>query len=83
MKADFQKQMYAEVKRLFPEGAVETLVARPSVSSGQEQSINPTVRLVHTATSIEVTCGDFPSQVENYIAATIRLRIACDFNTEA
>lgn len=82
MKADFQKQMYDEVKRLFPDGAVETLVARASASGGQVHSINPTVRLVHTATGIEVTCGDFPSQIENYIAATIRLRIVCDHKSD-
>jgi protein subunit release factor A len=39
------------------------------------------VKLIHTQTGIEMTCDEFPTQIENYIAATIRLRIACDSET--
>lgn len=49
---------------------------------GRAQSFPPehdsAIRLIHTASGIHVDCDEFPSQQENYIAAAIRLRIACD-----
>ena len=74
MRAEFQKCLYGEVKRLFPEGSVEVLVARGQLF----QPPDPAVRLVHTPSGISVDCAEFPSQQQNYIAAAIRLRIACD-----
>ena len=78
MDTDFPRKIYAEAKRLFPEGAVETLVSRSSgdVESGGMNSA--AVKLVHTATGREILCDEFPSQVENFVAASIRLRIQCD-----
>jgi hypothetical protein len=75
MANEFQTCLYAEVKRLFPEGAVEVLVARPESFPPVD---NPAVRLIHTASGIAVDCDEFPSQQQNYIAAAIRLRVACD-----
>ena len=81
MKTDFERQIYDDVKRLFADGTVQTCVAQPSFSGGLPQTVDPAVRLVHTITGLEVTCSDFPSQTENYIAAAIQLRIACDRST--
>jgi protein subunit release factor A len=78
MDPHFPKRIYGEAKKLFPEGAVETLVARAEGPAGHQGSRDLAVRLVHSPTGIEVTCDDFPSQTENYIAAAIRLGIACD-----
>ncbi len=78
MDPNFSRRIYDEAKKLFPEGAVEALVSRPAEPAGQLGSFDPAVRLVHAATGIEITCTDFPTQIENYIAAAIRLRIACD-----
>ena len=78
MSADFPRQVYGEIKQLFPAGTVETQVARPVVFGPEPSAMDPAVRLVHTPTGIEASCSDFPSQTENYIAAAIRLRIACD-----
>ncbi|MDX2239835.1 MAG: hypothetical protein NW224_04035 [Leptolyngbyaceae cyanobacterium bins.302] len=73
---NFQRQIYIEVKGLFPDGAVEALISRPA---GADVGVfDAAVKLVHTQTGIEITCDEFPTQIENYIAATIRLRIACD-----
>jgi hypothetical protein len=78
MDTDFPRRIYDEVKRLFPDDTVQTLVSRPTLLSSRQGAIDPVVRLIHTPTGIEITCDDFPSQTENYIAAAIRLRIACD-----
>ncbi|MDR3457733.1 MAG: peptide chain release factor-like protein [Verrucomicrobiae bacterium] len=78
MNADFPSQIYAAAQQLFPEGTVETQVTLPAVFSAEPAVIDPAVRLVHTPTGIAVACRDFPSQTENYIAAALRLRIACD-----
>ncbi len=78
MDPDFSKQIYSEAKKLFPEGAVEVLITRATGPAGQPGKFDATVRLVHKASGIEITCNDFPSQTQNYIAAAIRLRIACD-----
>jgi protein subunit release factor A len=75
---NFSRRIYDEAKKLFPEGAVEALVSRPVGPTGQPGNFDPAVRLVHAATGVEITCSDFPTQIENYIAAAIRLRIACD-----
>ena len=69
---DFSRQIYDDAKKLFPIGAVETFVSRSSETSA------PAVRLVHTSTGIEMICSEFPTQIENYIAAAIRLRIVTD-----
>lgn len=74
MNADLTKQIYGEVKHLFPDGAVKVRVARPVLSP----ELSVVVKLVHISTGIEVICDEFRSQTENYIAAAIRLRIACD-----
>ena len=73
---NFQQQIYDETKGLFPEGEVQTLICRRS--GEQPGAFGPAVRLIHTPTGIEISCDEFPSQIENYIAAAIRLRIACD-----
>lgn len=78
MSTEFLKQIYNDVKHLFPDGAVEVLVARPAILSSEPGPIDPAVRLVHTRTGTEASCGEFPSQIENYITAAVRLRIACD-----
>jgi hypothetical protein len=78
MSADFSRRIYSEVKHLFPDGAVDVQVASPSISSRKPTAIDPAVRLVHIPTGVEVSCSEFTSQTDNYIAAVIRLRIACD-----
>ena len=78
MDPNFSTQIYDEAKKLFPEGAVEVMVSRPAWPPGQPGDFDPAVRLVHAATGVEITCSEFPTQIENYIAAAIRLRIACD-----
>ena len=77
MDTDFPRKIYSEAKRLFPDGAVESLVSRSSgiVAGGGTDSA---VKLVHVATGQEVLCDEFSSQIENFIAAAIRLRIQCD-----
>ncbi len=75
MSDEFQQRLYAEVKGLFPQGAIEVLVTR---AQSFPPEYDPAVRLIHTASGIHVDCDEFPSQQENYIAAAIRLRIACD-----
>jgi hypothetical protein len=76
---DFQRQIYDEVKSLFPSGTVEVLTFR-AVESDPSTSL-PAVKLIHTSTGTEIICADFSTQIENFIAASIRLRIVCD--TEA
>jgi protein subunit release factor B len=78
MDPNFSRRIYDEAKQLFPEGAVETLTVRPIGPGGRLDKLDPAVRLIHYATGMEATCSDFPTQTENYIAAAIRLRIACD-----
>ena len=77
MDTDFPRKIYAEAKRLFQEGAVETLVSRSSCTVA-DGGMDSAVKLVHVATGEEILCDDFPSQIENFIAAAIRLRIQCD-----
>jgi hypothetical protein len=77
METDFKKQLYQDAKRLFPHGTVEALVAPPKMF----EPVDPAVHLVHTPSGVSVTCDEFESQTENYIAAAIRLRIACDEKT--
>jgi hypothetical protein len=77
MKPDFKKQIYKDAKRLFPKGTVETLVAPPKIF----EPIDPAVRLVHKSSGVSAVCDEFESQTENFIAAAIRLRIACDKKT--
>jgi protein subunit release factor A len=72
----FAIAIYDDAKRLFPEGEVQVLIARaPGASSGK---LLPEVRLVHLPSGLEVICHEFPTQTENYIAAAMRLRAACD-----
>jgi hypothetical protein len=78
MDPNFSRRIYEEAKKLFPEGAVETLTVRPIGPAGYRGQLDPAVKLVHTATGTEAICSDFQTQIENYIAAAIRLRIACD-----
>jgi protein subunit release factor A len=78
MKQDFKRQIYDDVKKLFPDGGIEVLVAKASFSDGMAPPVDSAIRLVHKPSGLQATCGDFPSQIENYIAAAIRLRIACD-----
>jgi protein subunit release factor A len=77
MDPNFPKQIYDDVKKLFPVGAIETLVSRAPGPDGPANS-DSAVCVVHTPTGLEIVCDDFPSQIENFIAAAIRLRIACD-----
>ena len=77
MKSSFKDQVYKDATRLFPDGAVQVLVARPKFHP-DSMTVDPAVRLVHTATGTEVSCSEYSSQTENFIAAIIRLRIACD-----
>ena len=74
MSAPFATELYKHAKQLFPAGTVETLVAAPSGPGGK---FDPAVRLVHIS-GLEITCGEFASQNENFIAAAIRLRVALD-----
>jgi hypothetical protein len=74
MGGDFKTQLYEDAKRLFPPGVVESQVAAPKMF----EPPNPAVRLIHTPTGITAGCDEYESQTENYIAAAIRLRIACD-----
>jgi protein subunit release factor A len=69
----FAKDIYDDAKRLFPDGEVQALIARASGARAL-----PDVRLVHLPSGLEVTCADFPTQSENYIAAALRLRAAVD-----
>jgi protein subunit release factor A len=78
MNDSFSKRIYQEAKKLFSEGEVETLIHRATGPAGQPGNINAGVRLVHKATGVQITCDDYPSQTENYVAAVIRLRIVCD-----
>ena len=76
MKQDlkqFQTQVYEEIKRLFPDGAVEVLVAR-APGPGSNEPPSPAVRLVHRATGIAIDCDEYPSQIQNRIIATLQLR---------
>ena len=77
MDTDFPRKIYAEAKRLFPDGAIETLVSR-SLEQGAARKLDSTVKLVQVATGQEIICDEFPTQIENFVAATIRLRIQCD-----
>ena len=72
----FAKAVYDDAKRLFPEGELQALVAPPF--GGKPGKLLPDVRLVHLPSGLEVTCAEFPTQTENYIAAALRLRAACD-----
>ncbi len=65
MKRDFeqfQMQAYEEAKRLFPNDAVEVLVARPP-GPGSHEPLSAAVRLVHRATGISIDCDQYPSQM--------------------
>ena len=81
MASDFSKLIYTESRKLFPKGAVEILVPRAKGPTAGLADLDASVRLVHKPTGIEVTCNDFPTQIQNYAAAAIRLKIACDKRT--
>jgi hypothetical protein len=78
MAPKFAEIIYEDVKKLFPDGAVEKYVVPLATSGGLPNRINPAIRLVHRTLGIEVTCSDFRTQTENFVAAVIRLKIACD-----
>ena len=78
MSSDFSKKIYEDAQKLFPKGEVQTLVCRGAGPGELPGAFEATVRLVHTPTGIEKTCDEFPTQIQNFIAAAIRLRIACD-----
>lgn len=73
---DFARDIYDDAKRLFPQGAVEALISRPPGTP--PGGSDPAVQLHHLDTGITIVCADFPTQIENYIAAAIRLRVALD-----
>jgi hypothetical protein len=77
MSSDFAAQIYEEAKKLFPVGTVEVLT-QPAQMSDRQPRIGAAVRLVHTPTGIAVTSEEFSTQYENFVAAAIRMRIACD-----
>ena len=64
-----------DVERLFPKGGLQIQIAP---TKPDEPRTNPAIRASHQASGLSVTCGDFPTQAENYIAAIIRLRVMCD-----
>ena len=74
MGADFKTRLYEEVKRLFPPATVDAQVGAPKMFEPPSSA----VQLVHLPTGISVICDEYESQTENYIAALVRLRIACD-----
>ncbi|HEY3897364.1 MAG TPA: hypothetical protein VGM54_02060 [Chthoniobacter sp.] len=78
MTPKFAEIIYEDVKKLFPDGAVEKYVVPLAMSGGLPKRINPAIRLVHRTRGIEVTCSDFRTHTENFVAAVIRLKIACD-----
>jgi len=81
MAWDFPKRIYDDSRRLFPKGAVEVLLTRAKGPPAGVSDLDPTVRLVHKPTGIKVSCNQYPTQIENYAAAAIRLKIACDKRT--
>jgi hypothetical protein len=72
----FAAAIYDDAKRLFPEGEVQVLLA--GLPGAQPEELLPEVRLIHLPSGLEEICGQFPTQTENYIAAALRLRAACD-----
>ena len=78
MDENFSEDIYQEARKLFPESEIEVLIERAPAPAGQPGKTSTAVRLVHKATRIQVTCDDYSSQKQNYVAAAIRLRIACD-----
>jgi hypothetical protein len=77
MAADFSNRIYYLIKQLFPDGRVQVLVWRPVINISEPIAVNPAVRLVCTPSGIGAARNDFPSQIENFVVAAIRLRIAC------
>ena len=75
MDSEFPRQIYEEVKRLFADGTVQALVTRGSDPDGGQDAA---VQLVHEDTGTKITCNEFSSQIQNYVAAAIRLRVALD-----
>lgn len=78
MKSNFAAQIYEDAKKLFPDGAVQTLSRRIETASGELPKVDSAVRLIHTPTGTTITSEEFSTQYENFVAAVIRLRIACD-----
>ena len=75
MDSEFPRQIYEEAKKLFPDGGIRTLTAR---ASGPDSANDAAVQLVHEDTGTKITCNEFSSQIQNYVAAAIRMRIAMD-----
>ena len=78
MKSNFAAQIYEDAKKLFAEGTVQTLTRRIEPASGEPPKVDTAVRLIHTPTGTTITSEEFSTQYENFVAAAIRLRIACD-----
>jgi protein subunit release factor A len=74
---NFAEAIGREARRLFPEGAVQILVARGH-GPESDQPQDPVVKVVHGESGISATCRDYASQTKNLAAALIQLRIACD-----
>lgn len=72
----FAKEIYQDAKLRFPEGTIETRISRRE--GAPIGSFEPDVWLIHIPTGTNVLCHEFPTQNENFVAAVIRLRIACD-----
>ena len=77
---EFQLQVYEETKKLFPEGAVDVLVA-PEPEPGSPQRASAAVRVIHKATGRVINCSHYDSRIQNRIIATLQLRVACDRGT--
>lgn len=71
----FLASIRPDVERLFPKGA---LLIQTAPTKPEDTHTNPTIRIVHPASGLSATCGDFTSQAENYIAAILRLKTMCD-----
>ena len=80
MSSDFRQfhmEVYGQTKRLFPDDAVDVLVAR-APGAGSDEPLSPAARVVHRATGLSIDCERYPSQIQNRIITTLELRIACD-----
>ncbi len=75
MDPEFPRQIHDEARKLFPEGAIQILMGR---MPGPDAGPSAAVKLIHNATGIEEICDKFSTQIQNFTAAAIRWRVACD-----